>query len=99
MNPANPGAGRKKILQWYIDEYPVPITSFSAGADNFDPNMFPEEAMYILLNLAMGGNWWSSPVDGGFGRGRATVNQGELEIDWVRVFQKKNDIEDPNRVY
>lgn len=39
-----------------------------------------DEPFYILLNLAVGGNWPGSP-DG------TTPFPAELQVDWVKVFR------------
>lgn len=42
----------------------------------------PDVPMFLLLNLAVGGNWPGSPDD-------ATVFPAVFEIDWVRVWRRK----------
>ncbi len=58
------------------------------------------EELYVMLNLAMGGNWTNFPTNsGGLGRGSnerfpnandlVEFNNPALEIDYVRVYKTK----------
>jgi beta-glucanase (GH16 family) len=65
-------------IRWYVDDvlYAMRNFWFSTGGD------FPapfDEPFYIILNLAVGGNWPGSP-DG------TTGFPVTLEVDWVRVY-------------
>jgi len=42
----------------------------------------PEEAMYVIANLAIGGDWPGKPDE-------RTVFPGVMEVDWVRVYRRK----------
>ena len=79
------------MIVWYIDGVEVSRLS--------NPNVDYEE-MYIILNLAIGGNWVNFPTSaGGLGRSAdqrfptvAEQNASEfgnpqLEIDYVRVYR------------
>jgi len=79
-------------ITWYIDNQPV-STLNDPGVDN--------EELYVILNLAIGGNWVNYPESaGGLGRQgdnlypnmdeqqSAVFGAPELEIDYVRVFRK-----------
>jgi beta-glucanase (GH16 family) len=54
-----------------------------------DPTRIPSEPMYVLANLAVGGNWPGSPD-------AATPFPSDLEIDWVHVFERKPDTTAPS---
>lgn len=85
---------RPGTITWYIDGEPVSQINH--------PNVDNEE-LYLILNLAIGGNWVNYPESAG-GLGRAddqlypTIDEQrpevfgnpELEIDYVRVYQKKS---------
>lgn len=45
-----------------------------------DPAKIPQEAMYLILNLAVGGDW-PGPVSD-------SVLPATMQVDWVRVYQK-----------
>lgn len=98
IDPNNPSKGRRKLLEWYVDEYPDAITSLSSESVGYEDNMFPDEPMYLILNLAMGGNWWERDHHRG-PQPPPTINEGIFEIDWVRVFQKRGEVENQNIVY
>lgn len=80
-------------ITWYVDNQPVSSLNDSS-VDN--------EELYVILNLAIGGNWVNYPESaGGLGRQgdnlypnveeqkSAEFGNPELEIDYVRVYQKK----------
>jgi len=80
-------------IAWYIDDNLV--------SEVWDSNSDYEE-LYLILNLAMGGNWTNFPTNsGGLGRSsgerfptandlaEGNFNDPALEIDYVRVYQKK----------
>ena len=83
---------RPGSVVWYVDGQPVSWLS--------SPQVDYEE-MYVILNLAIGGDWVNFPVTaGGLGRGDAdfypTIEEQdpmvfgnpELEIDYVRVYRR-----------
>jgi beta-glucanase (GH16 family) len=53
-----------------------------------DSTRIPTEPMYVLANLAVGGNWPGSPD-------ATTPFPSELEIDWIHVFERKSDTTAP----
>lgn len=60
-------------IVWYVD-----------GVVRFwttDTSKIPTQPMYVLANLAVGGNWVGAPNE-------ATAFPSEMEIDYIRVFQK-----------
>lgn len=60
-------------ITWYVDGV-VSRTSFN------DSSKIPNKPMYVLLNLAVGGNWPGSPD-------AATPFPSTLSVDWVRVWK------------
>jgi beta-glucanase (GH16 family) len=54
-----------------------------------DPTRIPTEPMYVLANLAVGGNWPGSPDAN-------TPFPSDLEIDWIHVFERKADTTAPS---
>ena len=78
-------------IAWYIDGNLVSEV-WNGNADH--------EELYLILNLAMGGNWTNYPANSG-GLGRAerypsasdlapgNFNSPALEIDYVRVYRKR----------
>jgi beta-glucanase (GH16 family) len=54
-----------------------------------DPTRIPSEPMYVLANLAVGGNWPGSPDT-------TTPFPSDLEIDWIHVFERKADTTAPS---
>lgn len=54
-----------------------------------DPVRIPTEPMYVLANLAVGGNWPGSPD-------ASTPFPSDLEIDWIHVFERKRDSTAPS---
>jgi len=77
-------------IAWYVDDQKV--------SELYNNNVDHEE-LYLILNLAVGGNWTNYPPDSG-GLGRAPDNQYPnwddlnsfndplLEIDYVRVYRR-----------
>lgn len=62
-------------IQWYVDGVQLhSLSTTAAGMDEFRQDFF------LLLNLAVGGNFTGSPR-------RSTVFPGRLNVDWVRVYQ------------
>ena len=61
-------------IEWYIDGN---VVYTYEGAD------VPYQLMYVIVNLAVGGNWPGSPDD-------ATEFPASLDIDYIRVYQEKH---------
>jgi beta-glucanase (GH16 family) len=53
-----------------------------------DTTRIPTEPMYVLANLAVGGNWPGSPD-------ATTPFPSDLEIDWIHVFEQARDTTAP----
>jgi beta-glucanase (GH16 family) len=62
----------KGSIVWYVDG--VERARTDKGV--------PDEAMYVIANLAIGGDWPGKPD-------RETVFPGVMEVDWVRVYRRK----------
>lgn len=60
----------ERELRWYVD-----------GELFFLSSMVPREEMYIILTLAVGGDWPGTP-------NRSTVFPCSLVIDYLRIFQR-----------
>jgi beta-glucanase (GH16 family) len=54
-----------------------------------DTTRIPTEPMYVLANLAVGGNWPGSPD-------ASTPFPSDLQIDWIHVFERKSDTTAPS---
>ncbi|MFA6310389.1 MAG: glycoside hydrolase family 16 protein [Sterolibacterium sp.] len=65
-------------LKYYVDGQVYLSIDVSANADGFEVFRRP---FFIILNLAVGGDWPGSPD-------RTTVWPQRLQVDWVRVYQK-----------
>lgn len=61
---------------WYVDGVEA------ARITDKDANI-SKQSMFILANLAVGGNWPGDP-------GASTVFPAEYELDYIRVYQKKS---------
>jgi beta-glucanase (GH16 family) len=61
------------LIVWYVDDK----EQFRSAKG------VPTDPFYIILNLALGGNW-AKPPDAG------TPFPGKLEVDYVRVYQKSS---------
>lgn len=67
-------------IRWYLDD----IEYFSETNWTSDTNPYPapfNQQFYLILNIAVGGNW-PGPPD------QTTVFPQRMYIDWVRVYQK-----------
>lgn len=74
------------LLRWYVDGRPFYEARqwFSAGADGGrKPYPAPfDHDMYIILNLAVGGNWVGYPDE------TTNFENAAFEVEFVRVYQK-----------
>lgn len=67
-----------------VDWSPEHIIWYLDGREVFrftDRNAIPDEPMYIIINLAVGGEWPGAPD-------QTTVFPARMEIDYVRAWQK-----------
>jgi len=64
-----------KKLVWYVDGVPVKTLT---EADGY---VIPKQAMYLIANLAVGGNWPQSPDS-------TTPFPARYDIDYIKVYRK-----------
>jgi len=67
-----------KTVKHYVDGQVYGTTDISSETDGFDVFHKP---FYIVLNVAVGGNW-PRPPD------QTTIWPQKMMVDWVRVYQK-----------
>jgi beta-glucanase (GH16 family) len=65
-------------MRWYVDDVLYAMQNNWSTAGVLFPAPF-DERFYILLNVAVGGNWPGAPD-------AATVFPVTMEVDWVRVY-------------
>lgn len=65
-------------VKHYVDGRIYKTTDISPKTDGFEVFHKP---FYIILNLAVGGNWPGSPDE-------TTLFPQRMLVDWVRVYQK-----------
>jgi len=65
------------VIRWYVDGEMYGMISVNALLDN--PWVY-EDDMFLLLNVAVGGNWPGEPDE-------TTVFPQEMLVDYVRVYQ------------
>ena len=65
---------RRGKIDWYID---------GEGVHTYEGTDVPYQLMYVIANLAVGGDWPGSPDS-------ATVFPASLDIDYIRVYQEKH---------
>jgi beta-glucanase (GH16 family) len=61
------------MLVWYVDGVVRHYTT--------DPQMIPSKAMYLIANLAVGGDWPGSPDS-------TTTFPADFQLDYIRVWQR-----------
>ena len=67
-------------IRWYIDDFQFASqTSWSTSGQPY-PAPF-DKRFYMILNVAVGGNWPGSPD-------ASTVFPQRMEVDYVRVYKK-----------
>ena len=66
-----------------VDWAPGSITWYVDGIERYrTKDNIPAEPMYVLANLAVGGDWPGNPDD-------STVFPNTMDIDYIRVYRKK----------
>ncbi|WP_391091685.1 family 16 glycosylhydrolase [Vibrio sp. NH-UV-68] len=90
----------KGEIRWYVDDvhyatqtsegwwshYQDEQGNWISGSGDAPYN----QDFHLILNLAMGGNWPTSVNDGGID---SSIEQAEMQIDYVRVYQCSVDLE------
>lgn len=66
-------------IQYYVDGNVYQTVDISSNSDGFQVFKKP---FFIVLNLAVGGDWPGAPD-------QTTVWPQQMQIDWVRVYQKR----------
>lgn len=64
-------------IRWYVDDAPI----FVVKADTVPGEWVYNHPFYILLNVAVGGDWPGSPDD-------STSFPQQMRVDYVRVYQR-----------
>jgi beta-glucanase (GH16 family) len=69
--------------EFAVEWLPGRIAWFVDGVERFrSEKTIPQGKMYLLVNLAVGGNWPGAPNE-------QTVFPAALEVDWVRVYERQ----------
>ena len=78
-------------ITWYVDDEEIYTTGdWFTGTDEDNQITYPapfDQNFYIILNLAVGGNWVGYPGDAE----KAEMNDKEFEVDYVRVYQRPSE--------
>ena len=82
---AGPGPGRISPAEFHefaVEWSAQRIVWFVDGVERFRSEQdIPQTKMYLLVNLAVGGDWPGAPDE-------KTLFPGTLEVDYVRVYEK-----------
>ena len=78
-------------ISWYVDdEFVYSTDDWYTGTDDDNQITYPapfDQNFYVILNLAVGGNWVGYPGDAE----KAEMNDKAFEVDYVRVYQRPSD--------
>jgi beta-glucanase (GH16 family) len=66
-----------EIIRWYVDDQ----LTFMVTPDTVPGEWVYDHPFFIILNLAVGGNWPGSPDD-------TTTFPQQMRVDYVRVYQR-----------
>ncbi len=69
----------KKGITWLVDEIPFMSISYDE-IDTDQNNIAFQKEFYVILNLAIGGNYDGNPTDG-------TIFPQAMEVDYVRIYK------------
>jgi len=71
----------KGQIQYYVDDYTAPYVTFTPTNSNFNSSTWPfdQGPQFIILNLAIGGDWPGSPDS-------TTVFPAPMLVDYVRIY-------------
>ncbi|RKM59213.1 glycosyl hydrolase family protein [Butyrivibrio sp. CB08] len=79
-------------LTWFVDDEEIYTTSdWFTGTDDDNQITYPapfDQDFYIILNLAVGGNWVGYPSDAE----KEQMNDKVFEVDYVKVYQKDTEV-------
>ena len=75
------------VIKWFVDDVEIGceqrwFTAFSADSPQNYPAPFNQD-FYIILNLAVGGDWPGSPDET-----TKFDESSQMRVDWVRVYQR-----------
>ena len=74
----------KSAIRWFVDDHLYETqTAWWSASTAKSRNLYPapfNQPFFIIMNLAVGGNFDGNPTD-------ATVFPGEIQVDYVRVYQ------------
>ena len=69
-------------MRWYVDGTQVGSYSRSDDPEAIAQGQWPfEKEFYLILNQSVGNGSWAAPAD--------TTHTYRMDVDWVRVYQKK----------
>lgn len=69
-------------MRWYVDGIQVGSYSRSKDPEDIAQGQWPfEKEFYLILNQSVGNGSWAAPAD--------TMHTYRMDVDWVRVYQKK----------
>ncbi len=78
-------------ISWYVDdEFVYETSDWYTGTDDDNQITYPapfDQNFYVILNLAVGGNWVGNPTDAE----KAEMNDKAYEVDYVRVYQRPEE--------
>ncbi|KAJ2934244.1 hypothetical protein H1R20_g2843, partial [Candolleomyces eurysporus] len=88
----NPERRDQGYVMWQVDGSPTHRVGYGAVGPDPEPTgagigqrIIPEEPMAIILNLGMSPNWQTIDIS-------TMLFPGEMKVDYVRVYQRKNEI-------
>ena len=74
------------LISWYIDDELYYQTDYWYSASSAQSNPYPapfDQPFYIILNVAVGGNWPGDPDEN-----TPFDERAQMRVDYVRVFQR-----------
>lgn len=73
----------EQSLTWYVDGVQVGKYNKSTSTDALSKGQWPfDKEFYLILNQSVGNGSWARPAD---------INHTyRMDVDWIRVYQKKN---------
>ena len=78
-------------ISWYVDdEFVYETSDWYTGTDDDNQITYPapfDQNFYVILNLAVGGNWVGNPTDAE----KAEMNDKAYEVDYVRIYQRPEE--------
>ena len=89
-------------IKWFVDDVEIGCANdwFSASTETNDPREFPapfNKDFYIILNVAVGGDWPGDPDET-----TPFDESAQMRVDYVRVYQRgwyDEDVQRPEQTY